>query len=176
MNGHHSAREIFIAFTRIGLSGFGGVNFWIHRILVEEKRWMTDQEYLEGLAMGQIIPGPNAYNLAVLIGHRFGGVRGAFAAIGGLLLLPLVVILTLGILYQHFNYLPAVQRALSGMALVAAGLILANAISLALALPKRVVPWAFLGLAFVGVAVLRWPLVYVMGGLAPFAIASGWRE
>src|SRR5438045_2725600 len=61
-----SAREIFVTFTRIGASGFGGVNFWIRRVLVQEKRWITDREYLEGLALGQILPGPNVYHLTVM--------------------------------------------------------------------------------------------------------------
>ena len=133
-----SAREIFVTFTRIGASGFGGVNFWIRRVLVQEKRWITDREYLEGLALGQILPGPNVYNLTVMLGYRFGGVRGAVAA--------------------------------------SAGLLLANALSLAAALPRRLRPWGFLVLAFAGVGVMRWPLLYVMAALAPFAMAAVWRR
>ena len=170
----HSALEIFVAFARIGASGFGGVNFWIRRILIQEKRWITDQEFLEGLALGQIIPGPNVYNLAVMIGYRFGGARGAFAAIAGLLGVPLVVLIVLGLIYQRYSAVPVLERALTGMTAVAAGLLLANTVGIAAALPRRVVPWLFLVAAFVGVGVLRWPLLYVMGGLAPFAMASVW--
>jgi chromate transporter len=161
---------IFLTFARVGASGFGGVLFWIRRIIVQEKRWITDAEYLEGLALGQIIPGPNVYNLAVMIGYRFAGTRGALAAIAGLMGAPLAVLVALGLLYQRFGGLPLVQKALGGMTAVAAGLLLANGIAVALALPRRVRPWLFLVLAFVGVGVLRWPLLYVMGGLAPFAM------
>jgi chromate transporter len=171
-----SAREIFLTFARVGASGFGGVNFWLRRILVQEKRWLTDAEYLEGLALGQIIPGPNVYNLTVMLGYRFGGVRGAFAALAGLIGAPLAVLLALGLLYQRYSALPILQRALSGMIAVAAGLLLANAVSLAAALPRRARPWIFLVLAFAGVGVMRWPLLYVMGALAPFAMASVWRR
>ena len=174
--GAPSAREIFLTFVRIGASGFGGVNFWIRRVLVQEKRWITDREYLEGLALGQIIPGPNVYNLTVMIGYRFGGVGGAFAAIAGLVGPPLAVLLALGIIYQHYSGLPILQRALAGMSAVAAGLLLANAVSLAVALPRRARPWIFLVLAFAGVGIMRWPLLYVMGVLAPFAMASVWRR
>jgi chromate transporter len=145
-----SAREIFLTFTRIGASGFGGVNYWIRRVLVQEKRWITDREYLEGLALGQILPGPNVYNL--------------------------VVLLVLGVLYQSYGALPMLQRALAGMIAVAAGLLLANALSLAAAMPRRLRPWSFLVLAFAGVGVMRWPLLYVMGALAPFAMAAVWRR
>lgn len=171
-----SAREIFLTFTRIGASGFGGVNFWIRRVLVQEKRWITDREYLEGLALGQILPGPNVYNLTVMLGYRFGGVRGALAAAGGLLGAPLAMLLVLGVLYQHYSALPVLQRALAGMIAVAAGLLLANALSLAAALPRRLRPWLFLAAAFAAVGLLRWPLVYVMGALAPLAVASAWWE
>ena len=171
-----SAREIFVTFARIGVSGYGGVNFWIRRVLVQEKRWITDREYLEGLALGQILPGPNVYNLTVMLGYRYGGVRGAFAAAVGLLGAPLAILLALGILYQHYGALPVLQRALGGMIAVAAGLLLANALSLAAALPRRLRPWGFLVLAFAGVGVMRWPLLYVMGALAPFAMAAVWRK
>ena len=171
-----SASEIFLTFARIGASGFGGVNFWIRRVLIQEKGWITDEEYLEGLALGQIIPGPNVYNLTVMIGYRFGGARGAFAALAGLLGAPLVVMILLGLLYQRFSALPVLERALTGMTAVAAGLLLANAIGIATALPRRFLPWFFLALAFLCTGVLRWPLLYVMGGLAPFAMATAWRK
>ena len=158
------AREIFLTFTRIGASGFGGVNFWIRRVLVREKRWITDREYLEGLALGQILPRPNVYNLSVMIGYRFGGTRGAFAAAAGLLGGPLAILLALGVLYQYYGALPMLQRAL------------ANTLSLAAALPRRLRPWGFLLLAFAGVGVMRWPLLYVMAALAPFAMAAVWRR
>jgi len=171
-----SVREIFLTFARVGYSGFGGVNFWLRRILVQEKRWITDAEYIEGLAIGQILPGPNVYNLTVMLGYRFGGVRGAFAAMAGLIGAPLAALLALGLLYRQYNSLPILQHALAGMTAVAAGLLLANAGSLAAALPRRALPWIFLVLAFAGVGIMRWPLLYVMGALAPFAMASVWRR
>jgi chromate transporter len=174
--GPRNATEIFLTFARIGASGFGGVNFWIRRIIIQEKRWITDQEYLEGLAIGQILPGPNVYNLTVMLGYRYGGVRGAFAAVAGLLGVPLAILLALGVLYQYYGALPVLQRALGGMIAVAAGLLLANTLSLAAALPRRLRPWGFLVLAFAGVGVMRWPLLYVMAALAPFAMAAVWRS
>lgn len=170
------AAEIFLTFARIGACSFGGVNFWVRRVIIQQKRWLTDEEYLEGLALGQILPGPNVYNLSVMIGYRFAGVRGAFAAIAGLLGAPLAFLVALGLLYQRYSEVPILERALTGMTAVAAGLLLANAVGIATALPKRFLPWLFLALAFIGVGVLRWPLLYVMGGLAPFAMATSWRK
>ncbi len=172
----HAPLEIFLTFARVGISGFGGVNFWLRRVLVQEKRWLTDGEYVEGLAMGQLIPGPNVYNLSVMLGHRFGGALGAWAAIAGLLLPPLAAVIALGLLYRHFSALPMVQAALRGMTFIVAGLLLANAVALARPLPRRLAPWLFLALTFAGVGLLHWPLILVMGALAPFAVAAAWRE
>jgi chromate transporter len=174
--GPRNATEIFLTFARIGASGFGGVNFWIRRIIIQEKRWITDQEYLEGLAIGQILPGPNVYNLTVMLGYRFGGMRGAFAAVAGLIGAPLAFMVALGLLYQRYAEVPILERALTGMTAVAAGLLLANVAGIAAALPRKLVPWMFLVLAFVGTGLLRFPLLYVMGVLAPFALASAWKK
>ena len=167
--------EIFRTFARVGISGFGGVNFWMRRIVVQEKRWITDEEYLEAFALGQLIPGPNVFNVAVMIGHRFGGYRGALLAVAGLIGAPIGVVLTLGALYKSFGQLELVQRALGGMAAVAAGLILANGINLAAALPRRLRPWIFLALAFAGMGILRWPFLWVMLTLGPLAVAAQWK-
>jgi len=171
-----NATEIFLTFARIGASGFGGVNFWIRRVLIQEKRWITDEEYLEGLAIGQILPGPNVYNLTVMLGYRFGGLRGAFAATAGLVGAPLAFMVALGLLYQRYADVPILERALTGMTAVAAGLLLANVAGIATALPRKFLPWMFLAAAFVGTGILRFPLLYVMAVLAPFALASAWKK
>ncbi len=172
--GPASPRELFFTFSRVGLSGFGGVNFWMRRIVVQEKGWITDQEYLEAFALGQLIPGPNVFNVAVMMGHRFGGVQGALLAVAGLIGAPLCVVLALGVLYKNFGALPVVQHALGGMAAVAAGLILANSVNLASALPRHIRPWIFLALAFAGMGILRWPFFWVMFTLGPLAIVLQW--
>ena len=174
--GPGSPREIFMTFARIGLSGFGGVLFWMRRVLIQEKRWVTDEEMLEGLAIGQILPGPNVYNLSFMLGHRWFGLRGAFAAVGGLLAAPLVILVTLGLLYKAYSGVEILQHALRGMAAVAAGLLLASAVGMAATLPRRLVPWLFMLLAFGGVGLMRWPLLYVMAALAPFAVYFAWHK
>jgi chromate transporter len=175
-SGKRRALEIFLVFARISLSSFGGANFWMRRVLIEDKRWLTDAAYLETLALGQVLPGPNVYNVTVMLGHRFGGYAGVAAAVGGLLAPALAAVSLLGLAYRHFGALAGVQRALGGMTAVAAGLVIANGIALARTLPRALRPWLFLALAFAGVGALRLPLIAVMGTLAPVAVALAWRE
>jgi len=171
-----SAAEIFLTFARIGISGFGGVNFWLRRILIQEKRWITDAEFLEGFAVGQIIPGPNVYNLSIMIGHRMGGWAGAFAAVAGIVGPPLLITVALGLAYRRYQALPVLQHAIGGMAAVAAGLVIANGLMLAAALPRRARQWIFLLLGFAGIGLMHWPLLYVMAGLGPLAVWLAWRD
>lgn len=169
-----SAGRVFLTFARISLSAFGGAMFWLRRTLVQQKRWVTDAEFVELLGMSQVLPGPVAFNLTLMIGHRVAGYRGALAAGGGLIGPPLLIVVSLGIAYQHFGTLPLVQSALRGMSFVATGLVLANALGLSGALPRRPVPWLFVVAVFTGVALLHLPLIAVMAVLSPCAIAITW--
>ncbi len=103
----HSPARLFITFTFIGLSGFGGVLPWARRTLVEQKQWLSSQEFNALLGVCQLVPGPNIVNLAVCVGERFGGVRGAFSAVGGLMLAPMTVVILLA-------YSTTIMESLSG--------------------------------------------------------------
>ena len=170
-----SRLELFLAFSRISLSSFGGALYWTRRELVERLRWLTDREFVELLTIGQLLPGPNVLNLTVMVGHRFGGLTGAAASTAGYLGWPVLVVIGMGVLYQHYGTLPEVQRALAGMSKVAAGLLLATVIKLAMVLPRRWRPWLFGVLAFAGVGVMRWPLLWVIAALAPCAVFLAWK-
>jgi chromate transporter len=167
---------LFLAFSRISLSSFGGAIFWARRELVERQRWLTEREFVDVFTLGQLLPGPNVLNLTVIVGHRFAGWTGAAAAIAGFLGWPCLMVVGMGILYEHYGALPQVQQALTGMSSVAAGLLLATVIKLAMVLPRGWRPWLFGALAFVGVGVMRWPLFWVMGALAPWAVFAAWKE
>jgi chromate transporter len=166
---------LFLTFSRISLSSFGGALFWTRRALVERQRWLTEREFLDALTLGQLLPGANVLNVSVIVGYRFGGWTGAAACVAGFLGWPCLVVVGMGVLYQYFGTLPHVQLALAGMSKVAAGLLLSAVVKLAMVLPRRWWPW-LLGLsAFAGVGILRWPLLWVMGALAPCAIFVAWK-
>lgn len=175
-----SPGRMFGVFTRLALQGFGGVLAVAQRELVERERWMTQDEFLALLSLGQVLPGPNIVNMALIIGQRFFGWRGAAAALAGLMCAPLVIVLTLAALFGQISQSPAAAGALRGMGVVAAGLIIATALRLAAPLrrsPLGLVPCvAYTALTFVTIGVLRWPLVWVVLGLGALAVATAaWK-
>ena len=177
------ARTLFIAFSQMALMGFGGVLPFAYRMLVDDRRWLSERDFSQYLAFSQILPGPTICNMSILIGWRFNGLPGATAAFLGMLLGPVVVVVLLGLLYASFASHPLVRHALAGMSAVAAGLVLGTAVKMATGVLKAerrrakvATIAAFAALAFVGVGLLRWPLILVALGLAPLAIAAAWYQ
>lgn len=157
--------------------GFGGVAPWARRVMVEERRWMTDQEFAEYLGMGQVLPGANMLNVAVMVGDRYGGASGAALALLGLLGGPMLVILLMAGLYGRFAGFPTVQAALSGTAAAAAGMVIGTALRMGERLKAPPALWAVGVLAFVACGLLRLPLPYVVLTLAPIGVLlSAWPK
>jgi chromate transporter len=175
-----SLTDLFVSFTLLALQGFGGVLAVVQRELVENKRWLTREEFIEDWAVAQIMPGPNVVNISLMIGARYFGWRGALAALAGMLTLPLVIVLLLAIVHARFADHAGVAGALRGMAAVAAGLIAATGLKLMSALQKNVLGLplcAALGAAcFVMIAVMRWPLAWVLPGLGVIAWAAAFKK
>jgi chromate transporter len=115
--------QLFICFSKIGLSGFGGVIPWARRTLVEQDKILTSEEFSAILGICQIVPGPNIVNLSVCIGSRFAGARGAFAAAMGLTLGPICIVMVLALLYAHYSYIESIKGVLRGISAVGVGLI-----------------------------------------------------
>ena len=168
--------QLFLAFSQISLSGFGGTLFWSRHVLVERRRWMTEREYVEMLAVGQLLPGPNVLNLTFMIGKQFGGYTGTAAAVAGFMSWPFLIVIGMGVLYQAYGTLPLVQQALTGMSAVVAGLLFSNGLRMTSVLPRRWRPWALVVTAFAAVGLMRWPLAAVLGVLGPLALLAAWKE
>jgi chromate transporter len=175
-----SLLDLFLAFTVLALQGFGGVLAVVQREMVERKRWLTQDEFIEDWAVAQIMPGPNVVNLSMMIGARYFGLRGALAALGGMLAVPLVLVLLLAVLHARFADNPYVAGALRGMAAVSAGLIAAAGLKLSVALKRSPVPlpWCVaIGVTgFVLVALLKFPLFYVLLGLGSLGCVLAYRN
>ena len=175
-----SPADLFRVFTRLALQGFGGVLPVAQRTLVEQERWLTREQFLELLSIAQILPGPNIVNLSLILGDRHFGWRGALAAVSGVMLAPLAVVLLLALLAQQWRGQPLVNDALRGMGVVAAGLVLSTAIRLISGLRRNAMGLpacaAFMGLTVVAVGLLRWPLVGVIAALGGAALGfAAWR-
>ena len=175
-----SAMEVFRVFNRLALQGFGGVLAVAQRELVERERWMTPAQFLELLSLGQVLPGPNIVNMALMIGDRFLGWRGAAAALAGLMCAPLLIVLLLAALYRETMSQPMVAGALRGMGAVAAGLVIATALKLVGTLRGNPMGWKtcalFASLTLLAIGVLRWPMVGVVLGLGGAAVATAWAR
>ena len=175
-----SLRELFFAFNWLALQGFGGVLAVAQRELVDRRKWLSQEQFVEMLSVAQILPGPNIVNLALMIGDHAFGVRGAFVALAGMLLAPLVVVLSLTAVYAEFAHLPMVTGALRGMGAVAAGLVIATALKLMGTLkvnPMRApLALAFATATVVASAWLRWPLAWILLGLGSVAIGVAWKR
>ncbi|MGK6307912.1 chromate transporter [Variovorax sp. DT-64] len=175
-----SVGDLFLSFTWLALQGFGGVLAVVQREMVEKKRWLTADEFLEDWAVAQVLPGPNVINLALMIGDRHFGLRGAIAAVGGMLAVPLCVILVLALLYAHYAGNPQVAGALRGMGAVAGGLIAATGIKLIP--PLRRHPLGFgvclgiVALVFGAIALVRVPLGWVLLVVGGAACAWTWKR
>jgi chromate transporter len=171
-----SLRDLFWSFTHLALQGFGGVLAVVQRELVEKKKWLTREEFVEDWAVAQILPGPNVVNLSLMIGDRYFGMRGALTALAGILTFPLILALALAAAFAGVADSPSVQGALQGMGAVAAGLIGATGLKLVGALKSNVmgllVCWVLAGVTFVAIALLRIPLAWVL--LVVGSLACGW--
>ncbi len=166
---------LFWSFTWLALQGFGGVLAIVQRELVERRRWLTREQFVEDWAVAQVLPGPNIVNLSLMLGDRFFGLRGALVAMAGILCFPLLVVLLLATLYASVQTLPVAQGALRGMGAVAAGLITATGIKLVPALKQNVVGTlvsaASIAITIVAIAWLRLPLAWVLLGLGGLTCA-----
>lgn len=120
-----SLTEIFLTFTKIGITGFGGgmaIVALVERICVKEKGWLSSEEFLHGLAFGQIL-GPFSLNVCTFIGNHLRGIRGGIIAAVAFILPSFLLVSLLSWLYFTYHKLPQLQAALKGTNPVVIGLI-----------------------------------------------------
>jgi chromate transporter len=165
---------IFTGFFMIGVRGFGGVLPWARRSIVEERQWLSAAEFTEVLGLCQFLPGGNIINVSVAVGSRFRGGPGAVAALLGLMLAPVAIVIGLGAIYDQFAAQPVIRRAFSGLAAAASAFVLAASLKIAAPLRGRWLAMAIAAATFVAIAVIRLPLPLVMPLLAVVSILLLW--
>jgi chromate transporter len=171
-----SLAELFIAFATISLSGFGGVLAWSRRMMVEERKWLTPEQFNETYALCAFLPGGNIINFAVIFGLRIRGAAGSAVAVAGLMGPPVLLVMFVGAIYAHYGDVPALRRMLTGVASAAAGLLMATVAKMALPLFRSsTVTAPLISLAtFISIGIVHWPLPLVLMVIVPVSIAAAW--
>ena len=165
--------ELFRGFALIGLSGFGGVMPFARRYLVERYGWLRADEFAAMLGISQVMPGPNVMNLSVCVGQKYQGWRGALVAPLGMMLVPMVVVLLLGLAYQRYGDLPQIHALLRGIVAVGAGLIIATGLKMAYGYRRHYRALVLIATVIVAIGILRLPLLAVVVVVLP---AAFWLE
>ena len=167
-------RALFIEFLKVSLCGVGGGAglVWARRIAVDQRRWITEQDFADIVSVCQFLPGPNIVGIAVCVGTKLRGAVGAIAAVAGFLLIPWTIGFALGLLYLEHAYHPVLQNILGGVSAVAAGLLIATGIRMLLPHRGRPAALLFAALAFGLMGFGRLPLLIVLFSLLPLSIAA----
>lgn len=170
--------SIYALFFRIGLFSFGGqLTSWIHREVVIMRGWMSDEAFLSGLALAQILPGVNSTNTAVFVGQHLRGFMGAMVALVGMLTGPFFAVILAAISYHALMNVEAFPAIIEGVAAVALGMLARMGLVAGSSAAKGVVPAVAMGLTFIAVGVLKWPMLYVVAVIAPLSVVlCYWRE
>ena len=162
--------EIFSGFLGLGLISFGGALPLARRAIVEQRRWLSAADFTDLLGLCQFLPGGNVINLSVAIGMRFRGLPGALAGLLGLIAGPSLVVIGLGVLYEHTQNDPHIRHLFAGLAAAAAGLLISMAVKIVLPLWRKPAAIVIAALGFVAIALLRFPLLPTMLVLTPLSI------
>jgi len=165
--------ELFVAFAKMSLAGFGGVLVWARRGIVDQHRWMTAEEFNETFALCHFLPGPNIVNLSVVFGSRFRGIAGGIAAFAGLLGPPMVIATALAALYARYGEIDALRRILAGVSCAAVGLLIAVVFKMMMPLIRKrdAVGLVVLAAVFIAIGLLRLPLQAVLLVAIPISLA-----
>jgi len=172
-----SAFTLFLIFARIGLTSFGGgLSGWLLREFVQQRGWLSEEEFLNGLSISQALPGVNVKNMAIWIGYHLAGRTGAIAGFAGIIVPPAIFILLLCTLFTALARYPLTHVGLAGAAAAAIGLSLSMAITAVRRVRRSVPPLLAMACVFVAVAILRWPLLWVALGLGTASVAWEFRR
>jgi chromate transporter len=157
------ASQLFLIFSRIGLTSFGGgLSGWLLREFVQTRKWLTEEEFLNGLAISQALPGINVTNMAIWIGYRLRGNSGAIASFLGIIVLPGILMVLVGTLFASLRGFELTHVALDGAAAAAVGLSLSMGLTAARRVPRKAIPVAIMVATFIAIGVLHWPLVWTV--------------
>lgn len=168
---------IFLVFFRIGAFSFGGgLTGWVYREVVQQRKWVTEADFLSGLAVGQVLPGANIINIAMYVGNRLRGTLGALTAFFGMLLAPFFCVIGLFVAYDYISDIAWVSIGTDGIAAAAIGLLMLTAWRSGVQSGRNIPGFLALFATFIAVGILRWPLIPVVLCVAPLSILAAWFQ
>jgi len=166
-----SPLSIFKAFLVVGATSFGGgIVAHIRNSVVVKHAWLDDAAFVELLTISQTLPGLNAANMALLVGDRLSGTRGAVSALAGVCLPGALLMYLVGVVYEAERQRPLVTAALAGIAPAAAGLLLATTFKLGRTSIAKLDDLVFVALTVVGINRLHWSVPRALIGVGVLAI------
>lgn len=169
--------QLFLCFMKVGVTSFGGsTQAWIFRAVVEERRWLSETDFLAGVTIAQVLPGANPVNLSLYVGQRLRGWSGALVATLGMVAPAICIVLVVGAVYARLAHFPLTHFLLIGIATVGVGATLAAGLKVARKIERRPAI-IIIGLAtFFAVGVLHWSMVPVVAVLGPLSVALAARR
>ncbi len=172
-----TAFQLFLIFSRIALTSFGGgLSGSFMREFVQDRKWMTEEEFLNGLALSQALPGVNVKNLAIWIGYRLAGRAGAIAGFLGTILPSAIVVVLLGTVFASLTRFDITQLFLEGAAATAVGLSLSMGLTAAWHIPRKAVPLLMMAATFIAIGVLQLPLIWTVLGAGSVSVALAYIQ
>ncbi len=171
-----SGSDLYWSFTKMSLQAFGGVLPLAERMIVADRQWLTKKEFVEMLGISQTLPGPNIINLSLMLGDKFQGPKGAFAAVMGCLSFPILIVSALAIFYQSVSDQAVAQGALRGMSAVSVGLVLSMGFRLLSTQRDFKVGWLAMACTVIGVGVfgIKLTMAILLFGL-PTLLIRYWQ-
>lgn len=174
---HPAAVQLFLIFTRIGLTSFGGgLSGWLLREFVQRRKLMSEEDFLNGLSIAQALPGVNVTNMAIWIGYKLGGRNGAIASWLGIIVPAAIVITLISTVFTALAGFELTHVALAGAACAAIGLSLSMGLVAARRVPRRVFPLAIMAATFVAVAILQLPLIWTVLVAGSLSVAVTYHQ
>jgi chromate transporter len=172
-----SLAEIALVHARIGIVAFGGgMSGLFYREVVTNKKWMTEEEFLSGLAICQIIPGVNIGNLTVYIGQQLRGALGGIVALAALLTGPFFFVIGVGMIYDRLREYDAVIAALAGITAAAMGMLMMVVVKGSLRASRTDGGLLIVTCVAMAIGIMRWPLIPVLLVAAPISVGIAWRR
>ncbi len=163
--------------ARVGLTSFGGgVSAWMMRLVVQERGWVTEAEFLSGLALCQVFPGINVLNLSIWLGYRLRGSAGAIVGALAMTVPPGIVLIALATAFAGVSHYQGVHTALNGVAAAAVGLVTAMGLRAGRRAADGLIPIALCTVTVVLIGILHWPLVPVVLALAALSVTICVRQ